>query len=371
MKSKAILPKVLLLTVLIVLSTAFLFKFTTDAGSLTAVYIYLSRIQTNLNGTSDTVEMVLAFAPSQAIDSGGTVTIEFPDAEDTGWCRAAGDLAVLAVGSSITDLSSTNWEIDAALTTSGTLTASCSQGSTGTVDTILIENVGALSAGTTYGVKISNGTTGKIGTHSSAGAHELTVTAQNGTTIDSKTFKISLVSDDSVQITAEVTAVASVTCTIDSTSVNLGTLYPGGAFTTGSHTITTGTSGTAYGYFWAAYGTGDGATDAGLWKNTSTTHLLESGPDPTIDLTISGSEGFGITLSQPDGAVVPASFSNASPGVFGTIDHGVSGAKLVLYQNGAQGSNESSTVTYGARAGASAPSGTYNETVYLVCGGYF
>lgn len=371
MKSKVILPKVLLLTLLIVLSTAFLFKFTTDAGSLKAVYVYLSRIEGDLDGTSgQEVEIILAIAPTQTIPTGGTVTIEFPDADDGDWCRAVGSLTATGVSSSTADLASTNWDIDSALP--GTLTGQCNPGSgIGSVDTITISGVTALTGGTTYGVKIVSAT-GKIGT-GATGEHEVNITAKNGTTIDSKTFKISIVADDSVIVTATVSEAPAVTCTINASTVNLGTLYPGGSFATGSHTIGTSSSGAAAGYYWAAYGTGNG-TDAGLWKSGDPTKLLQSGPSATIDLTDPGTEGFGITFSDPDAAgsaVVVTDFRNTTPGVFGTLDAGIGGAKLVLYQNGAQGSVESSTVTYGARAGASAPAGSYVETVTLVCGGYF
>ncbi|NTV77672.1 MAG: hypothetical protein HGA25_00645, partial [Clostridiales bacterium] len=140
--------------------------FTSKAGALTAAYLYLSRIQSNINGSSATVEYVLAIDTAQTIPTGGTVTISFPDGDDAGWCRTAGSLTVAGVASSTADYATTNWAIDAVMPTSSSLTAVCAQGAgVSSVDKITISNVGTLTAGTTYGVKITTGSTaGVIGT---------------------------------------------------------------------------------------------------------------------------------------------------------------------------------------------------------------
>ena len=355
-------------TTLLVLILSFLIVTATQAATLSAVYVFLSRLKINLNGTgTQAVEMILAIDTSTPVASGSTIKIEFPDAEDTRWCRTAGALTVAGVASSAVDLPASNWSIDAALP--GTLSATCTQGGTGTVDTITISNVGALTAGTTYGVKISAGT-GTLGTDSTAGEHVLNISVNvGGVPIDSKSIKIYLVNDDAVVVSATVADIASVSCSISSNSVNLGTLYPGGTYATGSHTI--GTSTTSNGYYWAVYGTGDGSTDAGLWSGTT---LIQSGPTATLNLASATVYGFGMTLSDPDGtdpATVTTNFVNTTPGIFGTIDRLYSGAKLVLYQNGIQASSEPSTVTYGAKAQPTARAGTYTEYIYFICGGYY
>lgn len=375
MKKIISLLKYVVPTTLLVLMLSFLIVTTTQAGTLSAVYVFLSRLKINLNGTgTQAVEMILAIDTSTPVASGSTIKIEFPDAEDAKWCRTAGTLTVSGIAGSAVDLPASNWSIDAALPTTGTLTATCTQGGTGTVDTITISNVGALTAGTTYGVKISSGT-GIIGTDSTAGDHILNISVNvGGVPVDSKSIKIYLVNDDTVVVTATVADIAYVSCTIESNSVNLGTLYPGGTYVTGSHTI--GTSTSSNGYYWAVYGTGDGSTDAGLWHTPT---LIQSGPTATLNLASSTVYGFGITLSDPDyvdetnqgAATVPTNFKNTTPGVFGTIDRLYSGAKLVLYQNGTQGSAESSTVTYGAKAQPTATPGAYTEYVYFICGGYY
>ena len=363
---------VVLVTLTLLISPAF----KSDAGSLDAAYLFLSRIETDVDGSTETVEYVLAFAPNQTIPSGGTVTLEFPDADDANWCRTADTLTVTGVASSVVDLSTTDWAIDAVLPTSSSLAATCTQGSgSSSSDKITISNVGELTGGTTYGVKVTNGTAaGVIGTDDTAGGHDVTVEAKQGATIDSSTFKINLISNDTVVISATVSDIPSVTCSISTNTVDLGSLYPGGSYATGSHTISTNTSTTASGYYWAAYGQGDGSTDAGLWKSSATTKLLASTGSTTIDLTGVNAEGFGMTVSDPDttgSAVVPADFSDASTGTFGSLDRAAAGAQLILYQNGAQSSGESSTITYGARASSTAPAGSYSESVTFVCGAYY
>ncbi len=350
---------------------SFLIISTTQAATLSAVYLFLSRLKVNLTGASgQEVEMILAIDTASAIPSGGTITIDFPDAEDGMWCRTTGSLTTVSQGSSAADQSGSNWQIDTGLPNSGTaLSAVCTQGSTGTTDRITISNVGALTAGTTYGVKVSNGV-GLLGTDDTQGEHVITVSANSaGVPIDSKSFKVYLVTDDVVVVTATVSTIPSVNCSISANAVNLGTLYPGGTYATGSHTI--GTSTTGAGYYWAVYGTGDGASDAGLWNGDT---LIPSGATATLDLTNPSVYGFGLTFSDPDStdpATVTTNFVNTTTGTFGTIDRLYSGAKLVLYQAGTQASAEDSTVIYGAKAQAAATPGTYTEYVYFICGGYY
>jgi len=352
-------------------------KFESNSATFDAVYLYLSRIKTNLNGTSgQTVETVLAFEATQNFSSNGQVKITFPLADDaTEWCRTAGTLTATGVASSVADMSTTDWDIDSALPDTGAgLTAACTQGNgTTTVDTITITEVGALTTGTTYGVKIVNGSSaGVLGTSSTTGHRTITVEVTQGATIDTATFNIYLISNDQVVVSATVSSAASVTCQISTNTVDLGTLYPGGSFVTATHTI--GTSSSNSGYYWAVYGQGDGSTDAGLYKSPASPYLIASTGSTTIDLTGGNAEGFGLTASDPDAggtAVVATTFQTGTLGQFGALDRAAAGAKLLLYQPDEQASNENSTITYGARASSSAVSGSYQETVTFVCGGYY
>jgi hypothetical protein len=354
---------------LIIFSLLFFPSFKSEAATLDAAYVMLSRIQANLTATAD-LEIYIAFAPSGAVSTGSTLTLEFPDGDDSNWCRAAGgDLTVAGVTSTPAE-SSGDYIIDAALP--GTLSASCSQGSgASSVDTITITGITGLTAGSTYGVKISDGTTAQLGT-STAGSKVVTLTVDDGSDPETMSFGLSIVTDDQVDISATVVDVQTVTCSLSTNSVNLGNLYKGGSYVTGTHTITTSTSSSAGGYYWCVYGEGDGSTNAGLYKSSATTYLIDSdNSGNTVDISAPGSEGFGMNTSVPDGATGGTGFSGNSDGVFGSVGLRTTEAELLLYQIGAQASGEDATITYGARAGASAQAGSYAETITFTCGGYY
>ncbi len=342
-----------------------------EAATLTAAYVMLSRMKANLTSTAD-LEIYIAFAPSGNVSADSTLTLEFPDGDDGGWCDAAGsDLTVAGVTETPAD-SSGDYVIDSALPAQIDLEAACTQGSgASSVDTITITDIDALTAGTTYGVKVSNGTTAKLGT-STAGQKVVTLTVNDGTDPETKSFGINVVSDDQVEVTAEVKDVQTVTCSLGSNSVDLGNLYKGGSYVTGTHTITTSTSSSAGGYYWSVYGTGDGSTNAGLYKSDATAYLIESdNTSTTVDISAPGSEGFGMNTSVPDGATGGTGFSGNGDGIFGSVGMDASNAELLLYQIGAQATSENATITYGARAGSSAEAGSYSETITFTCGGYY
>ncbi len=362
MKNLRALFKIAIPTFFIAIFASFLFVYSSQAATLANAYLYMNRIQANL---TTGVEYILSINTTTTIPTGGSIKIEFPEAADATWCRTAGTLTATGVSAAEPDAGGSGWDIDAVLP--GTLSANCTQGGVSSSDTITITGLTQLTAGTTYGVKIV-GNAGALGTNSTVGVHDITITALNGATADSMTFKIQLVTNDQVIVSATVSESPSVGCTIGSNSVNLGTLYPGGNYAIGSHTISTSATS---GYYWAAYGTGNGSTDAGLYKSSATTYLIQSGPTTTLDLTAAGSEGFGLTVSQPTGATVPIAFGDGSLGTFGTLDRTSASAKLILYQAAAQSTAENATVTYGARAGTSAIAGAYQETVTFVCGGYY
>lgn len=355
---------------LIVIFLVFFPSFTSGAATLNNAYLVLSRIQSNLTSSSN-LEIYIAFATSGTIPSGATVTLQFPDGDDGGWCRTEGALTVVGVNSTPGD-STGAYDIDATLP--GALSATCSKGAgTNSVDTIRISGVAGLnSIAGTYGVKISNGAVGKLGTSATAGQKILSLTVQQGTTVETKSFGVSVVSNDRVTISAEVVNPPTITCSIDSNSINLGNLYRGGMYVTGSHTISVITSDNSSGYWWSAYGKGDSSTNAGLYKSTATTYLIKSdNSSATVDISDPGSEGFGMNVTVPSGeAVAGVGFGDNSAGVFGSLGMGASNAELIAYKNwGPQTTTAQSTITYGARAGAAVP-GAYSETVTFVCGGY-
>jgi hypothetical protein len=344
--------------------------FKSQAGTLGNTYLYLSRIQSNLAGTTgQEVEIILAFTPSQSfyLADAARVDIFFPMADNAQWCRTAGSLTVAGVTSAPPDVTGGH-DITAALP--GTLTATCSQGNgTTTVDTISITGVGDLVNTSTYGVKVSNGTlAGVLGTSATSGSRTVTVQVSDNNNLDSKSFGVYLIADDTVEVTATVAAAPTVTCALSPVTVSLGTLYPGGGLIEVLSTNQITTSSTNSGYYWAAYGKGNG-TNAGLYSGA---YLIQSGTGTgTVNISAGGSEGFGITLTQPTGATVPTDFLTGTPGVYGSLGANSTGARLILYKASETSPAQSASVYYGARAGSSAPSGTYTEYLTYVCGGYY
>jgi len=320
--------------------------------------------------------MVLAITPSQSFNEADNIEIQiaFPMADNADWCRTAGALTVTGVATAPPDVTGEH-EITAALPTEAakTLTATCSQGDgSTTVDTIIITKVGDLVSTETYGVELSNDV-GVLGTSSSTGSKTITAQVSDDSNLDSKAFGVYLISDDTVEIEATVSDAPTISCTLDTTKINIGTLYPNGALVEVTSTDQISTSATGSGYYWAAYGEGDG-TDGGLHTTSGAGYLIESrtdaGEETFVDISTGGSEGFGITLTQPSGSIVPADFATGTPGQYGAIGSGTSHARLILYRTSSTASQNAS-VNYGARAGASAETGTYTEYITYVCGGYY
>jgi hypothetical protein len=336
-----------------------------------------SRIQTNVSSGVDiyiTFETTATFTPQT-----DGIVLEFPDADDGEWCRTAGtDLVVTGVDPAPAD-STGDFEVDAPLP--GTLSGECTQGASGTSDRITIDGATELTAGQTYGVKIEEASTAVLGTASSTGEHIVSLTVRDTSNIETKSFGISLVGDDTVTVSAEVVDVQTVTCELGATTANLGNLYKGGSFVTTSHNISTYTSSSAGGYYWAVYGYGNGTNQAGLQHTSQTgaNTLIESddpgSPSSTIDISTANTRGFGLNvdLLSATGVNIGTGFDDSvnSSGVFGSISFGPSNAELLLYQIGAQSTSESVSIIYGARANSDTVAGTYQETVTFVCGGYY
>jgi len=347
--------------------------FKSEAGTLAETYLFLSRIQTNLDGTgANDVEMILAFHPSQAfyLADNAKVEIFFPMADSAEWCRSGGSLTALGVSDAAPDITgSVGYEVDITASLPGILSATCSQGDGATtVDTITITGVGDIVNTETYGVKISSGT-GVLGTSSTSGSRTVAVQVTDNNNLDSKAFGIYLLTDDTVEVTATVAAAPTITCTINPVTVSLGTLYPGGGLVEVVSNNQLSTSSTNSGYYWAAYGEGDG-TNAGLYNGS--THLIQSGSGTgTVDISSGGTEGFGITVTQPSGAIVATDFLTGTPGVYGSLGATPAGARLILYKASETSPAQSASVYYAARAGSGAPSGLYTEYLTYVCGGYY
>jgi hypothetical protein len=244
----------------------------------------------------------------------------------------------------------------------GTLLGSCVQSSEG--DYIEIGGIGNLSAGVSYGLEIANEPT-VFQTVDTAGEYSISLQLIEGLQMESISFEISLLDSDAVVVSALVSGTDSINCTLGSGALDFGTLYKTGSYITSSLDITTESTS---GFYWAVYGYGGLETlHAGLYNSEGSGYLLSSaGVDGRVNL-LTG-EGFGMVVSS-SGGIVPSDFLPDTPGVFGAIGKGTEEVKLFLNSESVS-ETVSSQVTYGVRAGSTALSGNYNETLTYICGGY-
>jgi hypothetical protein len=367
-KKSSVLGKIIIFSLVAVTAVTYIFTKNaeqTEASGLTSAYVYLSRIKTSITSG---VTMTFVVKPSANVASGGTLTIRFPDADDNQWCHDSG-------GSSLAnsvDMTGFVDVLESVISLPGTLTASCTTGTgAGSYDTITVSGLTALTAGTAYGVRVS-GNAATLGTASSAGDHIVTVNVTQGTNIQSYSYGIDLITDDQVVISATVADAPTVNCTLSTNTLSLGTLFRAGSYAAASHTFTASTSLGANGYYVAAWGTGDGSTNAGLY-NVGGPYLISSNfAGNTVNLA--AVEGYGLRATDPDAggsAAVHPDFANATASVFGTIGRTSANAKILFYQTSVETAGDTSTIYHGASAGAGATVGNYTETVTFMCGGYY
>lgn len=375
-QNKYIIP----LLVLIFIGAALFFmpKDRTEAAGLSNAYAYLSRIKA---GEVSGVEMTFVIAPSAATSGSDSIDIVFPDGEDGQWCNDTGGTSLI---SSVDMTGFQNTVETTIVSLPGTLTASCTTGAgAGSYDTITISGINALTSSNIYGVTVSD-SQALLGTATVAGNHVVNIDLIDGANLQSFSLGVNLIADDQVVVTATVSDAPTVTCSLSTTTLSLGTLFRGGSYASASHTFTAYTSANANGYYVAAWGTGDGSTDAGLWKSSATTYLIASpytstsGATTTIDLGTN--EGYGIKVTDPDGggtAQAVGDFSSGTASVYGTIGNTESDARILYYKTSAETTpaNGQSTVTHAASAGAgpqvSLVNGDYQETVTFMCGGFY
>ncbi len=282
--------------------------------------------------------------PTTSFSSGGSLKIHFVGSDLGDWCKAASvPLTVTGIEESLP----------------GSLVGTCHQHANG--DYIEITGIGALSSGTKYGFEIAKHT--NFSTGPNIGRNRISVELSSGIKNQEKTFSIHLMSNDRVQIVAEVSDADSVVCTISDAEVPLGALYRGGAYVTASHTLGTSTTGGSRGYYWTVFGLGDGL-EAGL---KSPNYLIRS-LNNTVNL-LTG-EGFGLVVSPNAGSSVPLDFSTALSGVFGSVKSGFDNARMILYRTSEQPDHEEAVVTVAARASEDAEVGEYTETLTYSCGAY-
>lgn len=319
--------------------------------------MFLSRMQVNT-----ATDMTVMFTPTNTYNDETeprVFRIYFPEAEGA-WCLQdeTSFTTVEGVGSSPVDQGA--WEIDEELP--GTLTATCYQGSSGGNDYIEVTGIDDLTGGTSYGFRIVE-QVATFSTGSNSGDNLISFQLEEGDSVENISFGINLLGDDRVIVDVEVLDIDTITCSLSTNTVNLGSLFPGGVYVTGDMSLNTESG---VGFYWAVYGQGDGS-DAGLYLDETPGHLLSSeGADGSVNL-VTG-EGFGM-LASSDQGYVPVKYANSTSGIFGSISHGVQGASVFLYGDIPTGVVNTS-ITYGARAGIESISGSYEETLTYVCGGY-
>ena len=184
------------------------------AGTLTnPLKDRMNRLKQNL---TTGIKHTVVFKTELAVTGGvgvNKVIMVFPDADDATWCATAG-----------TDLVTADCTEGGATALPGTQTARCVQGAgASNYDTIYVEAVDNLAAATTYCFDVTDGTAGKLGTPAATTTGVITVKTNNGTSdVDTGKLAVDIVTDEQVVVSA--TVEPSITLTLSTNSINLGTL---------------------------------------------------------------------------------------------------------------------------------------------------
>lgn len=318
-----------------------------SAGQLTEARDYLGRMSANLtSGESHEIYIKPATNVSGGPDANSLIIV-FPDADDGLWCRTPGsDLSVSTSGlieSGATALPSTSG-----------LSASCTQGSgASSYDTITISNVDNLTAGTLYGVKISDGTTAKLGTPGAGNDKIITIKTNDGTSdVDTKDIAVAIISNDQIGVSATVNP--SLSFSISSDSLDLGTLTSSTVANAGPSTLTVSSNATS--------GVVIDVKDAnnGLSNGSHTIPATGSGG------ITAGTEGYGVYGTNASGLTIDEGFDD---------DNNADVAISTSYQTFASSTGPVSSATVDLKVKAaisgSTPAGSYSDTITVIATGKF
>jgi hypothetical protein len=333
------------------------FSFRLKAAELGPTFLFLERMK-----ISEATEMVFLFTPSTDFNSlGDPRVLRLVFSGDSGdWCQVD-ETELVVTGIAFSNIDLDEWTIDSALP--GTLSASCKQNVGG--DYIEVIGLGDLVAGNAYGLEIASNVNFTTGPN--VGNNIVSAQVTEGSKTETISFGITLLTDDQVVVTASVDPADTITCSLSTNAVSLGNLYRGGAYVTSLNDLVLETQGSS-GFYWAVYGTGNGASgDAGLWKSAAPTYLISSAGVGGLVNLLTG-EGFGMVLTTSGGTVRP-NYVATNPGVFGSIGRSFENANLILTSTTPVG-DVSSSVTLGARASATAEEGSYQEILTYICGAY-
>ncbi len=158
--------------------------------------------------------MVLLVTPEESVSSGSKLEIFFPESEAGQWCKSNGaEVSVEGVSSSNIDLE--GWNIDASLP--GDLSAVCNQGSG---DSIVISNIGDLSASVSYAVNL--GPNANFSTPTSAGTKNIIVQLTRGLVAQATAFSIYIQDSTGMTVSGFVDQDNFTTMQVTPTTVEIG-----------------------------------------------------------------------------------------------------------------------------------------------------
>lgn len=318
-----------------------------NAAQLTTVRMYLSR---QTGGLASGEQFELFFTPATTL-TGSTnhVILTFPGSNGT-WCKTnAGTLTLTA----ITAPTPTIQTAESATGILGTVTGAC----TTNPDTFTISAVGALQAGTKYGVRIA-GNSSAIGTAAAGNNIKYQVdTQQASTPTDTYTAALSLVTSDQYTVSATVDPTLSVA--LSATTLNLSGVN---ALDT-THVNYQGVTSTV-------------TTNAknGYVSVVSYSGVLSNGTDTIADAggtATPGTAGFGASTSQSTQTVAT---SNVTPSCSTTQQQQTGAANATsLTTTGKQfasasapASSDATTLCFLLAIAGTTPPGAYSTTVTLV-----
>lgn len=316
-----------------------------EAGQLTEARDYLGTMRQNLS-SGESHEIY--FKPATGLSgTSNKVILVFPSADNGKWCATEGsDLTVSTSGLR---------ETGATPLPEGTsLSASCTQGSGSSGDTITISGVGALTAGTLYGFKVSDssGSTAKLGTPAAGSDKIITIKTNDGSSdVDSRDIAVAILTNDQIGVSATVNP--SLSFSISETSLDLGILTSSSVSEAGPSTLTVSTN--------ASNGVVIDIKDenSGLSNGSHTIPATGSGG------ITAGTEGYGVYGDNASGLTVDEGFDNDSSDVpistsyqtFATASGPVNSAHVNLNVK--------------AAISGSTPPGSYSDTITVIATGKF
>jgi hypothetical protein len=336
-----------------------------EAATLSTARDYLSTLQENQT-TGVTHEINFTTATNISGGAGlNKIILVFPDADDGNWCSTAG-----------TDLTVTTTSLkDSATVLPGTSkTARCVKGSgLSNYDTLTIEGVDNLTAGTLYGVRVADGSTGKLGTPDNTTTGIITVKANNGSSdVDTGYIAVDILSTNQITISGQVNPTLSFSITdtaigfgtVTSAAIKHATADEQGAASEPASGNPTQLS--------VSTNADDGAViEIRDTNSNSTSGMYSAGTGTTLTSVAStgvgaGTEEFGVYGKNASSLTIAEGFDNDS-----NADSAITTTFQTLASSTAPVSSATVDVAALAAVAATTPAGTFADTLYVVATGKF